>query len=136
MAVARPSLRACARPAASGRLDSTSATSAGYSDPFAASISAVMLEPRPEIRTATRFLSMRLPGEIEMSGKADTRAVPGDRHDRPELCHRFPAGGEGHCDRIGAALVRHHHHADPAVEGAQHLRFGNASGAGEPFEHG
>jgi hypothetical protein len=48
-----------AEPAASGLFDRTSAISAGYEGPFAASIRAAMLEPRPEMRTATRFLAMR-----------------------------------------------------------------------------
>src|SRR5262249_34756395 len=34
-----------------------------------------MLEPRPEMRTATRFLRMRSPGEFEASAMGDARRV-------------------------------------------------------------
>src|SRR5215472_9451317 len=51
-AAARP------RPGASGRFETTSATSAGYDSCAAAAIKASMLEPRPEMRIATRFLAI------------------------------------------------------------------------------
>src|SRR5262249_52036261 len=51
-AAARP------RPGALGRLEITSAISAGYDSCAAAAIRASMLEPRPEMRIATRFLAM------------------------------------------------------------------------------
>ena len=52
--VAMPACRARARPAASGVLASTSTISAGKSAARAPSIRAAMLEPRPEMRMATR----------------------------------------------------------------------------------
>ncbi len=54
---AMPASAARARPAASGRFESTSTISAGKSGARAASISETMFEPRPEIRIATRVLS-------------------------------------------------------------------------------
>src|SRR6516162_841468 len=54
ISVAMPAACACNRPAACGRFDSTSTISAGYDGSFAAAISAAMLDPRPEMRTATR----------------------------------------------------------------------------------
>ena len=43
------------RPPAPGRLEITSTISAGYFLSLAASINAAMFDPRPEMRTATRF---------------------------------------------------------------------------------
>src|SRR5713101_5140146 len=54
-----PSAPARARPAAPERFERTRAISAGKPGFLAAAINATMLEPRPEIRTATRFLAMR-----------------------------------------------------------------------------
>jgi hypothetical protein len=79
-----PIASAWARPAASGLFDNTSAISAGYEGAFAASIKATMLEPRPEMRTATRFLAMRSPSEIEVPAIGDPRGVVGDRDDLPD----------------------------------------------------
>ena len=59
--LAMPVALAVARPPASGRFDNTSTISAGQVLSFAASISAAMLEPRPEIRTATRLRLMSYP---------------------------------------------------------------------------
>src|SRR5262249_20401869 len=82
-AAARP------RPGALGRLEITSAISAGYDSCAAAAIRASMLEPRPEMRIATRFLAMAgwyvgfleransLPGEAE--GRVARCAVPSRR---------------------------------------------------------
>src|SRR5262249_35847614 len=66
---------------ASGRFETTSAISAGEERSFAALISAAMLEPRPEIRTATRFLTMRSPVKIQPPaiGDSGTRTRPPGR---------------------------------------------------------
>gem|GEM_PF-5782545 len=78
-AVAMPASAAAASPAASGRLDTTSAIVAGKAGSAAAAISAVMLEPRPEMSTATRFRGWI--GQV-----VTARVVPSSspaRHPRP-----------------------------------------------------
>ena len=57
--VATPLALARSSPGASARLEITTAISAGKSATDAALISAAMLEPRPEIRMATRRFMMR-----------------------------------------------------------------------------
>src|SRR3954451_10138545 len=61
-----PRSRARARPAASALLEMTAAISAGKSAAAAASISAIMFDPRQEIRMATRRF-MTSPRKIEMA---------------------------------------------------------------------
>src|SRR5580698_1363898 len=57
---------AFASPPASALLEMTTTTSAGKSAALAASISATMFDPRPEIRIATRRF-MTSPRQIEMT---------------------------------------------------------------------
>src|SRR5579864_8618540 len=61
-----PPAAAFSRPPASGRFEITTTISAGKSAALAASISAAMFDPRPEIRIATRRF-MASPCEIEMT---------------------------------------------------------------------
>src|ERR1700742_4088245 len=66
--VGTPLAFAFARPPASARLEITTAISAGKSFSLAASISAAMFDPRPEIRIATRrFMAMASPCQIELT---------------------------------------------------------------------
>src|SRR2546421_13128163 len=64
--VAMPLAAAFSRPPASARLEITVTISAGKSGAFAASISAAMFDPRPEIRMATRRF-MRSPRQVQMT---------------------------------------------------------------------
>src|SRR5262245_66263585 len=80
-----------------------------------------MLEPRPEMRTATRFLAIASPGELKVTGKAHLRHAGPERNDTAELRQAL-AGVAPRLDRrLGTCRIEHRHHADPAVEGAQHL---------------
>src|SRR5262249_46828501 len=92
-------------PAASGRFDTTSAISAGYERSFAASISAAILEPRPEIRTATRFLAMRSPVK-DRDIRDRRRRHPHARRRRataPSAGRRYRDAGLG----VSEACLRH-----------------------------
>src|SRR5262249_45973482 len=71
-----PAALAWASPAASARLETTSTMAAGYAGARAASISATMLEPRPEISTATRFLAMCSPAAAGRGGPSSAMACP------------------------------------------------------------
>src|SRR5262249_33052500 len=69
-----------------------SAVSAGWERPFAASISAAILDPRPEIRTATRFFAMRSPLEIEASAIGGGTRVRGRAEQRLDRLHHALPG--------------------------------------------
>src|ERR1700680_589167 len=83
--VGTPLSLAFARPSASALLEITTTISAGKSAAFAASISAAMFDPRPEIRIATRRF-MASPCQIKMTvidhavfaGRRDDFAKKGD----------------------------------------------------------
>ena len=91
-----PAARARPSPAASGLLDTTSAISAGYDGSFAASINAVILEPRPEMRTATRLPVCSL--KIEMP-VVDDAAVAGFKG--AEGHHALASASQCSADRVG-----------------------------------
>src|SRR4029079_5930788 len=97
-----PAALAYATPAESGRLETTRPISAGYSRAFAASTSAAMFEPRPEIRTATRFLRISSPGEFEVPGIRHLGFTGFELHDRAEFHGGLARAPEGFGNRICA----------------------------------
>src|SRR3972149_2676891 len=127
-----PAARAISRPPASGRFDSTSTISAGKLLSFAASISAALLEPRPEMRMAPRLRLMPSP-EIEFAVVDDARLVGGAHH-FAKSHHAFARARESFGDRGGIFGRGDDDHADAAVEGAQHFVLRNIAFAGEPLE--
>src|SRR6187399_1648348 len=101
VAVGIPLALARSSPPASARLEITTTISAGKS-PFAASISAAMFEPRPEIRMATRRF-MTSPCQIEMTVIDHAMFALGRDH-LAEQRHAFAGFGEDGgdlFDRIG-----------------------------------
>src|SRR5215470_7053428 len=94
-----------------------------------------MLEPRPEMRTATRFLAIASPGKVKAPGKADVRHPGFQRNHVAKPRHALAGVGPRLDRRLGARRIEYDHHADPAVEGAQHLRLCDAAGGSEPAEH-
>ena len=96
---------------------------------FAASISATMLEPRPEIRMATRLRAMRRHRRCRACRCSSRAACPWRRR-RPRRAARTvsPSRFEHRGDRVGLARLDHRDHADAAIEGAQHFRLGDVAG--------
>src|SRR4051812_22182718 len=134
-AVAVFSARPRAKPAAAGRFERTIAISAGEPGSRAASISDAMLEPRPEIRTATRLRVISSRDQIEVAGIAKARSTGRDRHDRAESYDRVACSAQYLCDVIRMLWVHHRNHSDAAVKRPQHLRLRNTASAGEPAEY-
>ena len=127
--VAMPAACAVASPPAFGRFDATSTISAGKVLSFAASISAAMLEPRPEIRTATRLrlMSPSIWPEIERAIIRDARAAGRAIHlAEREGAFRRPCV-KAAVDASGIGRPSDDDHADAAVEGAQHLVLRDAA---------
>src|SRR3981081_914067 len=121
--VATPLSRALSRPPASERLEITTTISAGKSAAAAASISAAMFDPRPEIRIATRrFMAspcrMASPCEIEMTVINDPMFA-GSRDHFTQKCDALAALGENIGDRFDCFRLHDGDHADAAVEGAE-----------------
>ena len=88
---------------------------------LAASISAVMFEPRPEMSTATRFLFMPCsPGEIEVSAKVDARC-PSPATTSPSRTTVSPFAAKCSLAASAPPRIQHGDHADAAVERAQHF---------------
>src|SRR4051812_4473657 len=131
--VGMPCAAAFSSPPASVRLEITTTISAGKSGVLAASISAAMFDPRPEIRIATRRF-MVSPREIKVT--VIDHAMLAWRADHfAERRHGLAACREqlGHLfDRIS---LHDGDHADPAIEGAQQLEFGDPALLRQPFEH-
>ena len=74
---------------------------------FAASISAAMLEPRPEIRMATRLLRpSRSPARSRLARIGDARRARCRRRDLAEPHDRLAVAREHGGDRVGAARRR------------------------------
>ena len=98
--VAMPAFLRCQARRASARLEITTAISAGKSPAFAAaSISAAMFDPRPEIRMATRrFIAS--PRQIEVA-VIDHAMLAGGRDDLAEQRNALAARGQdvGHLHR-------------------------------------
>src|ERR1700726_4714093 len=96
--VGTPLARAFSRPPASARLEITTANSAGKSPSLAASISAAMFDPRPEIRIATRrFMALASPCQIEMT-VIDHAMVARGRDHLAQKHHALAALREDACD--------------------------------------
>src|SRR4051794_14356611 len=133
---AMPFSAAFCRPAASLRLEITTAISAGKSGWAAARINAAMFEPRPEIRMATRRFIGSLVSQRKIEGAVvDHALVACSGNDLAEPGDVFAIGGE-HLDHgIDGLGLDDRNHADPAIEGAQQLALGNAALLCQPFEH-
>src|SRR5262245_28686504 len=104
--VSMPARRARSRPAASGRLEITTAIRASSRPSATASMIACRLLPRPEIRTPIDGVPLDI----------RDRAVAGD--DAPDDDAAFAAAGAQHREDIG--LVRRgaaNDHPDPHIEG-------------------
>src|SRR5579883_1297615 len=120
--VGAPAALALSSPAASARLETTTAISAGKSAAAAALSSAAMLEPRPEMRMATRrFVAsgfMASPREIEMAVIDDAMLARGRDH-LAEQRDGLAVRGEHVAHRIDGVLPDDRDHADAAVEGPE-----------------
>src|SRR5262245_2287920 len=91
-----------------------------------------MLEPRPEISTASRLRSaivLGAPAAVLAGDGATALALL----DPPDLEHGFAGALQGLADRIRLGPGNDHRHPDPAVEGPRHL-LRNDRTAG--LEHG
>src|ERR1700733_15657751 len=127
-----PASRARKIPPASALLEMTTTISAGKPSAFAASISAVMLDPRPEIRMATRRF-MASPRQIEMAViDHAVRAFGGN--DLAQQNSAFASLGEDIHHPIERVGFDDGDHADAAVESTQQFEFCNAALLRQPFE--
>src|SRR6476661_1896593 len=127
-----PLALALSRPAASPRLEITTAISAGKSWAAAAWIRAAMLDPRPEIRIATRRF-MVSPCQIEMA-VIDDAMFAGRRDHFAQNSDALAALGENVGNLFNCLGLHDGDHADSAVEGAQQFEFGDAPLLRQPFE--
>src|SRR3546814_4746269 len=92
----------------------------------AAATSALMFDPRPEIRMPTRLRSAMVGGgparpRAPDLGRTGDRAAPWRFRDRADAVHRLARRLQRLRHRRGLSLRDHHGHADAAVEGARHL---------------
>ena len=117
---------------APGRFDRTSTISAGKAGSAAASSSAAMLEPRPDTSTAVR---MRAMSEVQAAGGGHRSAGVARRHHADHV-RDLPRGCECRTDGLDSVLGHDRHHADAAVEGAQHFALRHAARRCQPAEHG
>src|ERR1700738_2559126 len=124
MSVATPLAFALSRPPASDRLEITTAISAGKSALPAASISAAMFDPRPEIRIATRVF-MASPCEIEMT-VIDHAVFARSRDHLAQKCDALAAFGQHLRDLFDRTGLDDSDHADAAVEGGRQFEVGGA----------
>src|SRR5262249_39416275 len=120
-----PLALAFSRPSASALFEMTSEISAGKSGMAAALISAAMLEPRPEIRMATRRF-MGLQRQIELAVIDDAMLALG-RDYSTELRHRLTGIGEDLHHLVDGIRIDDRDHANAAVESAQHFELGHAA---------
>src|SRR3982074_1620339 len=110
-----PLAAAFSSPPASARLEITATISAGKSAALAASISATMFEPRPEIRMATRRFMMSL---RKVEGTVIDHAVLTlGRNHLAEQGHGLAGLRENLGNSVDRARLDVHHHADAAVAG-------------------
>src|SRR6201995_2822906 len=130
---ATPFSRAVRRPPASARLAITSTISAGKSFALAALISAAMLEPRPEIRMATRRFVI-LCRQIEMA-VIDHAVVAFGLDHFAEQRNALAGLGEDIGHLLDGIRLDDRDHANPAIERAQQFEFGDAALRRQPFEH-
>src|SRR3954470_16014303 len=112
-----PLAAAFSRPPASARWEITVTISAGKSGSLAASISAAMFDPRPEIRMATRRF-MHSPRHIQMA-VIDHPMLTLSRDHFAKQRNGFAAFGEDLGDLIDRLRLDDRDHADPAIEGTQ-----------------
>ena len=128
--------RRAASPGASGRWKRPARSRPDRPASFAASISATMLEPRPEIRMATRLRAMRVTLRCR-GGRCRSRAArPSARRRARRAARRVSPSRLSTAATLSAARgVDHGDHADAAVERAQHFRLGDAAGLRQPVEH-
>src|ERR1700722_2252588 len=129
---AMPLCLAFSRPPASDRLEITTTISAGKSASLAASISATMFDPRPEIRMATRrFIAS--PRQIEMT--VIDHAMFGLGVDHLAQQHDVLSGFRQNLGDLCNGVWPHDRdHADATVEGAQKFKFGDAPPLRQPLE--
>src|SRR5438309_2422090 len=109
-----PAARAPKSPAASALLEMTRTISAGKSWRLADSTSAVMFEPRPEIRMATRRF-MASPFKIEMA-VIDHAMLADGGNDFAKQHRAFAGLGEDIHDLIDGIGLDDGAHADASVE--------------------
>src|SRR6267154_741040 len=131
--VGTPWAAAFSRPPASARLEMTVTISAGKSGALAASISAAMFDPRPEIRMATRRF-MASPRKIQMT-VIDHAVLALSRDHFAEQDYALAAFGENLRHLFDRFSFHDRDHADAAVEGAQQFEVGDAPLFRQPFEH-
>src|SRR6186713_1591614 len=110
--VGMPLASAFSSPAASARLEMTATISAGKSADFAASISAAMFDPRPEIRMATRRF-MASPRQIQMT-VIDHAVFAFSRDHFAEQRDGLAALGEDFGDLVDGVRLDDRDHADAA----------------------
>src|SRR6187397_678379 len=101
-----------------------------------------MLEPRPEIRMATRLRAMSIcapclvsRSNAEAAGVGHARLAFRRGDKLAELHDAFALALENGRDLGGRTRFDHSDHTDAAVEGAQHFLLRYATGHGQPLEH-
>src|SRR5438552_9176779 len=92
-----------------------------------------MLDPRPEIRMATRRF-MPSPRKIEMAVIDDAMLGRG-WNDFAEQRDVLAGAGQNLRDLRDGVRLYDGDHADAAVEGSQQLQLGDAALLRQPFEH-
>src|SRR3954451_4112817 len=127
-----PLALALASPPASARFEITTAISAGKSFVAAASIKAAILDPRPEIRIATRRF-MASPCQIEVAVIDDAMLARGRNH-LAQKGYAFAGFGQDIGDLLDRLGLDDGDHADAAIERAQQFEFGNAALLRQPLE--
>src|SRR2546430_1055320 len=128
-----PLALAFSSPPAPARLDTTTAISAGKSFCRAASISAAMFDPRPEIKMATRrFIAS--PRKVEVT-IIDHAVLARGRDHFAEQRDTLAALAQDLVDLLYRIRFHDRDNADAAIEGAQQLEFGDAALLRQPFEH-
>ena len=71
-----------------------------------------------------------------MSGTYNARRIGLDRYQHAEAGDGLSGARQHSRDRIGVLWFDDRHHADSAIERAQHFGLGNAAKRGEPAEDG
>src|SRR5215813_4989900 len=129
--VVTPRSAAIARPGASGRLLTTPTTLALIEPLATASSTAVMFEPRPEIRMTMRFMFCLRP---IASGDDGSGPASGAALDAADEVRSLAQRLEALAGSFGPLVRDDQHEADAAVEHAMHLGGGNPAGSLQPVE--
>src|SRR5450755_929243 len=129
---ATPRSDAIARPCASGRLLMTATTSAAILRSRAASSIAVMFEPRPDIRMTSRFMIVDAALWLDDDRARRARFSLLDGADE---IRRFAERSETIDRFLRRAAIDDQHHADAAVEYANHFGARDISRALKPVEY-